>query len=573
MKQYSFHLNSPNDISSIDLRSWSNAPSAVLVQILSGWEEAEILTLAAHVRRFLPEAVVLGTTTAGEIMHGELSLRTTVINCMVFSKTEVHVERIDFDTQTAVDGARKLLEQCLAKKNKLAGIELLIARNNVNTYAFLAALSPCPSDVPIFGGVAGLTDGKQHFVFYEDVIVHDGVIAVVFESQDLHIHVCTSQGWCPLGPWFRITAMQSENIISHIDKRPAMLVYEKYLGFTREDFANENLAFPLFLERSGHRMLRLPALCTQEGALVLRADCRVGERVRLAYGNADEILDASISTQKTLLPWAPEAILLFNCMSRRFYLRDATHQELKPFQDTAPCVGYYTEGEVGRAEDGDLSLLNMTLVSASLREGPLLDIPHQRITPPSNTKELTPTMMFLRHLTHFIAVSSAELEELATTDKLTGLHNRGEIESIIKKELIERRCFSAIMLDLDNFKAINDTFGHDEGDRVLAWTASVMKQNIRSADAAGRWGGEEFLILLPGAPLIAAQKVAERIRTKLRQGYTLPDKRKVTASMGVAEFSDSISFREVYRILDAALYQAKENGKDCFCVANPQNRE
>lgn len=540
-------------------------PSAILISIFSGWfQESWVLALSAKMRQLLPDAVIIGSTTSGEIWAGEKSEHTTLLNVMVFNQTELQLKIIDLASSSAAEGVESLKRLCQSK-GPLAGIELLIANNDPRTYAFLDLLGQCPQGLPIFGGVAGSTNNASPFVFADDNILREGIVAVVFKSQALHIHVGTSQGWSPLGPWFHITKMASDNVILELDHQPAVIVYQKYLAIDPEHFAKGTLLFPLFLERNGHRMLRLPAEATPEGALVMSADCHLGERVRLAYGDPELILSASRNTQKELLAFAPEAITLFNCVSRRYFLQEAANQEFLPFEELAPSSGYYTAGEVGRSEDGDLSLLNMTLVFVCFREGEKTALPKTtRLSPPKH--ELSNSMKLVQHLTHFISVVSSELEELASRDRLTHLFNRGEIESILQRELFGRRqeknLLSVIMIDLDNFKVINDSYGHDVGDQIIRWAAQVMQQNIRRGDAAGRWGGDEFLIVLPGTSRADAKIVAERIRTMFTEGRTLPDGQKITASLGIVEFCEIESYMDCYKKIDFALYQAKKHGKN-----------
>ena len=556
-------------------RQCSEQHSAVLVSIFSSWhDESSVLFLADKLREALPDAVIVGTSTAGEIFCGNVSAGTTILHFMAFSSTQLQIRAIDFAAGSAEEDVSSLLAACTDKELP-AGVELLIANNDVKLYRFLRRLKELPPRLPIFGGVAFSIDKTSPYVIADATVLREGIVAILFMGSDLSIQVNMSRGWRPLGPWFQITGMNSEKVIAELDNRPASLVYEKYLDISREDFEKDNLLFPLLLERNGHPLLRLPDVATPEGALVMSADCRLGERVRLAYGAPDELIDASQDMQRDISAFEPQAILLFNCVSRRFFLRNAAKNEVQPFQNIAPSVGFYTGGEVARMDDGDTSLLNMTLVAVSLREGGRTGRSAPSSVPP--VKSISGTMKLVQHLTHFIAVTSQELElanqqltELATKDRLTGLYNRGEIESILQKELSDRRkdkkTISGIIMDLDDFKQVNDAYGHAVGDEVLKWAGLVLRKNTRRADAAGRWGGEEFFIVLPGASLAIARDVAERIRLDISGGFALPDGNRVTASFGVTEFSENSSYMDFYRLLDANLYRAKQEGKNRVCA-------
>ena len=296
------------------------------------------------------------------------------------------------------------------------------------------------------------------------------------------------------------------------------------------------------------------------------------------------MLDAAYNARIDIMAFEPEAILLFNCVSRRFFLREDTSQELQPFQTIAANAGLYVHGEIGRDNNGNVFLLNMSLVSASFREGPQDGNFSSTFSLAPCTKELSDTMKLVNCLANFVEVTSAESEianeqlaHLASIDRLTGLYNRGEIESILRKTLLGNRAgdgpLSAVMVDLDDFKRVNDTFGHAIGDAALRGCAGMIREKIRRSDAAGRWGGEEFLIILPGTSLESAKIVAENIRAALEARKTLPDETAVTGSFGVAKFPDDGSVMTFYKQIDRALYRAKEKGKNCVCVAGEEPEE
>jgi diguanylate cyclase (GGDEF)-like protein/PAS domain S-box-containing protein len=166
--------------------------------------------------------------------------------------------------------------------------------------------------------------------------------------------------------------------------------------------------------------------------------------------------------------------------------------------------------------------------------------------------------------------AKAHLEVLSTTDQLTGLSNRRRLADILECEINRARRynqpFSIIMLDLDHFKRVNDTFGHDVGDYVLRTVARILAKNLRSTDVAGRWGGEEFMIICPATNLESAMVLAELIRLRIEDhDYAMPG--KVTASMGVAAYSADTDPDTLVKLADEALYAAKAAGRNCVQAA------
>ena len=157
-------------------------------------------------------------------------------------------------------------------------------------------------------------------------------------------------------------------------------------------------------------------------------------------------------------------------------------------------------------------------------------------------------------------------ERLATTDRLTGLFNREMLNQRLENVLAHadryREPLSMILFDLDHFKTVNDTWGHPIGDEVLVQTAQTVKSVIRGADLLIRFGGEEFLILMPNTMEAGAVAAAEKIRIRLAENRH-PVAGVVTASFGIAERATGEEFADWYKAADDALYQAKKTGRNC----------
>jgi diguanylate cyclase (GGDEF)-like protein len=160
------------------------------------------------------------------------------------------------------------------------------------------------------------------------------------------------------------------------------------------------------------------------------------------------------------------------------------------------------------------------------------------------------------------------LSRAARSDPLTGLLNRRAMVERFEYQLSHyqrnRIPFAVLMGDIDHFKQINDTCGHSEGDRVLISIAENMKENLRSQDLLARWGGEEFLILLPDTDLEGGITVAEKIRLQIAQSEVLGEKKglALTISFGVACYTDEQSIDDCIKAADEALYRAKQQGRN-----------
>lgn len=164
-------------------------------------------------------------------------------------------------------------------------------------------------------------------------------------------------------------------------------------------------------------------------------------------------------------------------------------------------------------------------------------------------------------------------EEAAFTDHLTGLANRRRFERQLEREvgrvLRFERPFTLLMIDIDNFKNLNDSFGHDAGDDAIRRISRVLREGTRGIDLAARIGGEEFAVLLVETALSAGVEVAERLRIAIKALET-PSGGRITASFGVAECpSDAQTASEILKAADVALYEAKRSGRDRVVSMEP----
>ena len=160
---------------------------------------------------------------------------------------------------------------------------------------------------------------------------------------------------------------------------------------------------------------------------------------------------------------------------------------------------------------------------------------------------------------------NAELQELSVTDGLTGIFNRRKLDEVMRASFAKARRynlnFSVIIMDIDYFKTVNDTYGHDAGDVVLQRIAGIILENIRVADTCGRWGGEEFMIICPEIDINKGYLFAERLR-EIISASSFYEMHSITASFGVASFAECSDLQSLLKIADARLYKAKAGGRN-----------
>ncbi|MBI4576286.1 MAG: sigma 54-interacting transcriptional regulator [Planctomycetes bacterium] len=173
------------------------------------------------------------------------------------------------------------------------------------------------------------------------------------------------------------------------------------------------------------------------------------------------------------------------------------------------------------------------------------------------------------------AIVNAQIHRQATTDPLTGLYNRAYFEQCLENELRFAKDtgtpLSLVMADIDYFKILNDRYGHQVGDQVLAQTGGIVKARTRDLDCSARYGGEEFVVILPQTDAKDAQVVAEKIRAGIADASFTDQDISLTVSLGIASFPvNAASAAELIRRADQALYQAKKDGKNCWRSWDPR---
>ena len=550
---------------------------SILVQIFSGHMEVErIGSLLERLRKTLPSAVMVGASSSGEIAGGRVLEGTTVISLLCFDSTTLHPLQLACPRGTEYDTGVEI-GHTLSRLTDLRGVLLLAPPTAMDCARMLGGIESQLPRVTLFGGGAGTrgTAGKA-LVFGDDGLSDSAVIAVGLRGASLQIETDLFFGWEPLGPQMRLTDVEG-NHIRTIDDQPAFNVYSHYLCIEpgEELFL---LEFPLLLEREGTTIARNPISSDEHGAVTMVADVHSGEYARLGYLDVDTVVENARGTFSTLTAFRPEAILLYSCVCRRFFLQRDTELETLPFQQLAPVAGFFTYGEFIRLNN-QLRLLNSSQVVVALREGETPDAAvendykayskadrirfrHIRIT--------SRLFQFVSALTEEVEEANRLLQHKADHDALTGALNRHRLEDDLRNELSRVEChnhiLSLVMFDIDHFKRFNDELGHAVGDHVLRMLTHTVSEMLRMHDAMYRYGGEEFLLLLPQIDLPGALKVAERLRKVIEElslnynGKPLPP---LTASFGVAcAPTHGMSMPRLLEAADIALYRAKQRGRN-----------
>lgn len=577
MFQHSFVAHNIADVdvflSTSQIKEQVSKSKSVLVQVFTAkLDEVFLKQLNTSIKQKIPHAVIVGATSAGEITAGKTIHKCTVLSFSFFEESDLNIIVMDCKMGSELETGTQLIKRIKKVSFQIKGVLILGTTLTMSGGTLLEGIKDKIGDIPLFGAGAGSYDHKlTAHIFHEEQIYTEGIIAVVLSGANLHIEIFSYVGWQALSKEMTITEISNSLLVKKIDGVPAAAIYEKYLGITNDDkFFTNVIEFPFMLQRDGFELARIPVGLGDDGSIYFISDIKEGEKVRLAYGNPENIISNAYRVRQEMKQFSPQGIMLYTCNCRQVFLQEAVQMETQPFETIAPTTGFFTYGEF-YGKGNNVNLLNATMVAVGMREGPIRENKRSCEAMQGDGHEPRHIELATR-LAHFIDAvvsdledANAELQALSYTDKLTELYNRGKIDSLFKSEIDSvkknKTNLSVILMDIDHFKSINDLHGHHAGDNVLKRIADILKSNIRSNDLVGRWGGEEFMIILRDTDPVTAGMMADRIREVISR-ENFGSMGKITASFGVVGVYKNEEDMQVYKRVDAALYLAKNNGRN-----------
>ncbi|MBP5246797.1 MAG: diguanylate cyclase [Fibrobacter sp.] len=584
MKQFQFEYTSigklKRELDKINQWRKSKVVSSVIFEFYAEDTERSQIELACEIiDREVPDAIYMGCSSNGNIIEGGLSSSPIGVVCTIceFPSTQVKLLHYVLTAESVTDVVSDLKKQ-LAKNPWVKAVSMLMTMRGMSMTPFCDAFTDINPEIEMFGGGAFNPDlnNDEACVFSKNRgYTSKGVVFLLFGGEDMHVMTTFITGWKPLGKEFKVTKADG-CVLQELDGKPAYEAYYRYLNIANDEhFFNNTLEFPFFYRHHGIDILRAPISSNEDGSLTMTSDIDKNVTARIAYGDPWTILESIQRDGRHIADFQPEIIKIFSCAARRTYWGDdEISKETFPFQSIAPTSGFYTSGEFLKT-DGYLNQHNVTLVVAALREGPRDSNVHFEM----QNEQFAGKVSMINRLATFIDAATMELEEvnkklaeMAISDSLTGLLNRGEIQHRINEclKLYKENGpkFSLIMFDIDYFKRVNDNFGHKEGDTVILKLTEIAKKTVQDLapdGSVGRWGGEEFMVLLPNAGSDKAMRVAEVIRTTFA-AVDFPAAHHKTISVGVTEALPSDSSDTLSVRVDGALYVAKENGRNRIVV-------
>jgi diguanylate cyclase (GGDEF)-like protein len=550
----------------------------VLVQIFSHHDDLAWYSEAVEMtKRHLKDAIIIGGNTPSAISEGQTVNQGSVIGISFFERSTLRLFFEEVSAEGEIQSGNRIAKNIKALDQTVVGVMVLTTPISLSAVNLLSGIKDESLRCDVFGGSVGNISSGYSILIANDNIVERGVAAIAFSGPDLELNIYNYLGWIPISQEMTITSMEGMTV-KEIDNKPAFRIYEHYLGITvDEQFFLNAIEFPIIIRRNGENVARMPNQVLDDGSLLFSADLKEGETIRLAYGDHQTILENSEFIQRDFISDKPSAIFLYSCLCRWYLMGQDVVYETEAFEKIAPTFGLYTAGEIyGRSNK--IEYLNSAIVVVGIKEGTSeegrIDT---RVTDSAdkNNNQNLPQKNLVTRLTHFIGMVSKELvqanhdlEKMAVTDKLTGLYNRAKIDNTVDLELVRARRyetpFSIVLFDIDHFKTINDTHGHLVGDQVLIDMSTIIQNTTRESDIKGRWGGEEFILILPNTDLKEAENVAETLRKAIEE-HEFNEAGTVTASFGVSVFTQDDNADTLLNRSDNALYSVKKSGRNGVC--------
>ena len=565
-------LDNNLDISSLDIKK-------TLIQVFSGFvQESEVKQIQSIIKKKNDKIIFIGTTTAGEIYNGEVYENSINVSIMEFEETTI--KQSHFIDKNDYNLGKEIATSIFTTDTKASIV--FIDGLLTNGSDVIDGISSINSSIPVSGGLAGDNgDLTQTLIFDKDGVYSKGAVAVSLNNKHLNVFTQYQLNWQAIGKTMTVTKAE-KNRLYEIDGINVSEIYTKYLG----EKIGSNLPysateFPLLkIEDDGLEVCRTFTHQFEDGSLLSIGNLEIGDKVRLAFGNVELILNNTKEKLSKYQSFQPEAMFLYSCASRKVFLQSEIIDELKPLNQIAPNIGFFTYGEIYHNNNKN-SLLNISLTILALSEN------DTKYTPKNINKSIKEDIesnflkkkhyLVLDALTNLSNTVISELEEAqqqlkeqANKDYLTGLYNRryfNEVsQNIIYVSKRQNKNCSVMMLDIDKFKNINDTYGHDVGDEVIKALSHILLKSVRKSDIVSRFGGEEFALLLPFTDKNNAAIIAQKIRKNV-QNHKIKTKNddivQFTVSIGVDSILNTDeSIEDALRRADDALYIAKRGGRN-----------
>ncbi|WP_025026789.1 EAL domain-containing protein [Caldalkalibacillus mannanilyticus] len=485
----------------------------ILIQVFTSYVDEEYIhSLRSHLLDVLPQATIIGTTTDGEILNGQILTQSTVLSFTIFEKTSLSATCIEYASSSCYQTGVELARRVVTKRTKA----LLVFADGLNTNGnqLLNGIESVAESLVVAGGLAG--DGGffvNTFVFTNHKLTNNGVVAVALDSDDLLINTAFSIDWHNIGKVFTVTNAV-DNRVYTIDHKPVLDIYKRYLG----EAILERMplpSFPLIVERDGLPIARSVLAIHSDGSISYTGDLLDGEKVQFAFGNTEKLLSSTRKLAHSISKQPVESMFIYSCMARRRYLFNGEDVQTSPLQSVAPTVGFYSYGEFYHNK-GRNELLSQSLTILILSESE--EVPHKEFTLEEEMENHQPMIDNLQVLSNLVKVSTEDfqllnesLEESEQRYKSLFEHNPDIVYSLdLNGKLVSmNKAYSKILgYQLDDIETIFKRMDRKEKRRIIKYWRKIIQGHSEAFEVkATHQNGSKMYFHLTKIPIIVNQKV------------------------------------------------------------------
>ncbi|RLD23417.1 MAG: hypothetical protein DRI54_07365, partial [Bacteroidetes bacterium] len=383
--------------------------SDILVTVYSGIIDSRVnKKVLDQIQDELPKAKIIGCTTAGEIMDNEVLADQIIISILLFEKTTVKIGFVKPGSKKKM--VAQLTENLIGTNTKGILLFPILFKGNINVDGLIKSIFSSFPELPVFGGGAGdNANFKEQYNFLGNSISDTGIAVAAFNSDDLVIETDYSFNWKPIGNVLKVTKVD-KNTLHEIDHRPALEVFEEYLGKeAAKALPLSSLEFPMVFQEDDILIARV--IAGIEGtSLIFNTPIKKNDTFQFSFGVRKNAIEHANSLAAYVADKPIESIMAFSCVARLNFLQSDANKELKDFHLIAPVSGFFTYGEIFHSPGEGNYYLNETLTLAFFSE-------NQNNKPSKNNtfkkiekKAINNEERVLKVLTHLSSKVTRELE-------------------------------------------------------------------------------------------------------------------------------------------------------------------
>ncbi|MCR5417061.1 MAG: GGDEF domain-containing protein [Pseudobutyrivibrio sp.] len=587
MKQYRFVLDYDLNMTEmvgkiIHLPEYVKYKKGLLQLVEPGCDGDEIQKDLDFLCAHLEGLTIYGMTSHGALSRETHSVKFKVCSLIFMEESDFRLDVFDCSKGMTPSEAGLKYHEVLKKLQNIKGILMMSSDFALCPETFIDQINNYDPSLIVFGALAGTQKmGDDHSKIYVGTTIYErGILAIAFYGENLRLVHYYNLGFKSLGKELVITKSDDKGIVYEINNKPAFNIYKEHLGIGMNDYFFENTSsFPFYIKENGVGLARVALDYHEDGALAFATEIPEGSAVSLGYSTSDIILDESALCSRRLSDFMPEAVLIYVCMSRRMLMGDTLAElEFEFYENVLKSATWaHGYGEILHA-DGIRGFLNASCVVIGMREGDPAEknIPSTLAIEKKYLKDFISErkdgyvplnirlVNFLESTTDDLREAVEQLFKVASIDELTQIYNRRALNHFMT-QFVERKSrykgVAVMMVDIDHFKHVNDTYGHDVGDIVLKTGVSGVKFMFNQNDIIGRWGGEEFVGIKPNMTKEEALEFCELLRSSVEQ-MEFEQVGHITVSVGLTMITNDDNDESVFKRIDSALYEAKETGRN-----------